>query len=136
MPGSNTLTEMPSPIHTTPRLLRVALPSTDLKIQTRSRTSIALGSDMQLDLGCVEQLVDASQTRALAEMIVTVSRQLERMPRAVLLTQMLDGLEAHMDGHTGMDALCPTRKLGNMARPRRLELAAALNRLRSAQFLQ
>lgn len=53
-----------------------------------------------------------------------------------LLLQVLDELEEAMQGPLGLDALCGTRKLGTLARPRRLEMAAALNRLRSATFHQ
>lgn len=50
--------------------------------------------------------------------------------------QVLDELEAGMQGPLGLDALCPSRKMGSLARPRRLEMAAALNRLRTASFQQ
>ena len=36
----------------------------------------------------------------------------------------------------GVDALAGRSKPGNLARPRRFELAAAVNRLRTAQLLQ
>lgn len=36
----------------------------------------------------------------------------------------------------GLDVLSPWRKAGNLARPRKFEIAAALNRLRTAKMEQ
>ena len=49
------------------------------------------------------------------------------------LRTMLETLDETMD-REGMDALAPGAHIGVFARPRRFELAAAMNRLRTARF--
>lgn len=71
----------------TPRVLLAVLPAGEMRVQTRALGSIAFG-DGVLDLSCVEQLVDVSQTRALAEMVLTVGRQLSGT--GVPLTQVFE----------------------------------------------
>ena len=55
------------------------------------------------------------------------------------LAQVLDALEALLDAE-GLDILDPfyepDRHPGNLARPRRFEIAAAINRLRSVRMRQ
>ncbi len=51
------------------------------------------------------------------------------------LGQLLDQLEAEVD-ERGLDALTPGARHGGLARPRRSEIGAALNRLRSLQMEQ
>ena len=75
----------PVPVEPAPRMLRAVLPSADLRTQTRALGSISFG-EVLLDLSCVEQLVDVSQTRALAEMVATVSRRVQG--KGLLLTQV------------------------------------------------
>jgi hypothetical protein len=50
---------------------------------------------------------------------------------------LLDQLDAMFDAQ-GLDALAPVagQHIGNLARPRKFEIAAAINRLRSGQFAQ
>lgn len=59
-------------------------------------------------------------------------QQVQAAPGARTLPQLLDALEAELDA-AGLDALAPGQALGALARPRRHEIAAALNRLRSLQ---
>lgn len=143
----------------------------------------------------VEQLIEVSQTRALADALLSVKRLLAGPWRGGRqLGAVLDSLEAEMDREVrtlevvggrlsleqyrmlgirlhslllsstacggwrlakagrhawaggegcaallwvqGVDALAGRQKPGNLARPRRFELAAALNRLRTAQLRQ
>lgn len=86
--------------------------------------------------------MEASQTRAIAEALLKLRRALAGAApggaayRGAPLARLLDALEAEMDAE-GVDALAGGRgKPGNLARPRRFELAAALNRLRTAQIRQ
>lgn len=86
----------------------------------------------------VEQLVEVSQTRAIADALVKLRGALAGRGGPWTgrpLTQVLDALEAEMD-ERGVDALAGRAKPGNLARPRRFELAAAVNRLRTAQLRQ
>ncbi|KAL4436891.1 hypothetical protein ABPG75_004030 [Micractinium tetrahymenae] len=111
----------------------------DLRVKTRTLSCIQLGQD-ELDLSAVEQLVEVSQTRAIADALMRLRRQLAESagggadPRRSL-ADLLDWLEAAMD-EQGVDALAGRSKSGNLARPRRFELAAAINRLRTAQLQQ
>jgi predicted ABC-class ATPase len=95
------------------------------KVKVPHRKAIGIGQD-DLDLGAVEQLVDESQTRAVADALLRLSddRQLLDMP----VPEILDLLERDLDSR-GLDALTRTPR-GDLARCRRFELAAALNRLR------
>ena len=138
----------------------------------------------------MEQLVEASQTRAIADALLRLRRGLAGGGawRGASLAQLLDALEREMDEQAradggkvlcgpdarmprsepgrqrhacthahmrtycvahahpttplspvrpqGVDALAGRAKPGNLARPRRFELAAAINRLRTAQLRQ
>ena len=50
------------------------------------------------------------------------------------LDELLSGLDAAID-RDGLDALKPGWRLGNLARPRMLEVGAALSRLRSLRVV-
>lgn len=119
------------------------------KVFSRSQDLIQYG-DVEVQLGAVEQLVEAGQTRALASVLQWVGSALARsgLPSSkrsgsqgaaqgkACLAEVLDWLDAAFDADAGMDVLDSTRFEGGWARPRRFEIAAALNRLRSAEFTQ
>jgi predicted ABC-class ATPase len=96
------------------------------KVKVPHRKAIAIGQD-DLDLGAVEQLVDESQTRAVAEALMRLTD--DRQLHGKTLPDLLDTLEEEM-AKRGLDALTRTPR-GDLARFRRFELAAALNRLRA-----
>jgi predicted ABC-class ATPase len=106
----------------------------DVKIDVRGCDGMRYGSD-DLDLRGVSQLVDASQTRAIGLAIHWASQQL--MQPGTSLAKVLDELDALFD-REGLDALDPFARdgqhPGNLARPRRHEIAAAINRLRSLRM--
>jgi hypothetical protein len=89
-----------------------------------------------IDLRGVEQLVDFSQTRAVGFAIhLAASRFMDgKKP----LKKILDQLDVHLD-ENGLDLLDPfhrsERHPGSFARPRKFEIAAAINRLRAVRFL-
>jgi len=104
----------------------------DVKIDVRGCDEIVFGSD-PIDLRGVEQLVDPSQTRAVGLAIHLASQRLMNGEHS--LGEVLDALEALLDSE-GLDLLDPFgggegHNPGNFARPRRFEIAAAINRLRS-----
>ena len=73
----------------------------------------------------VEQLVEVGQTRACCSAIIHAAKQ--RHASVASFLDALDGLD--------LDAIQPAgRKDGDLSRPRRYEVAAALNRLRTAWF--
>jgi hypothetical protein len=97
----------------------------------KARDALEYG-DLRVDLRGLEQLVDTSQTRALGHAIHWIAQELEREARP--LPALLDALAAFLD-REGLDPLDPYHRSeqhpGNLARPRRYEIAAAINRMRS-----
>ena len=107
------------------------------RIDAPQRDRIVFGRE-EIDLRAVEQIVDRSQTRAIGQAIHLASRRL--MDEGVPLPDVLDRLEDLLD-REGLEALDPfatrdgpRRHPGNFARPRRFEIAAAINRLRSLRI--
>lgn len=103
------------------------------KVQAKGLSTIVMGrSDIQLD--AVEQLADASQTRTIAEII----RYLDAkgiLKKEITLPDLLQELENIMD-QEGLQAFAPfsDQHPGDLARPRRFEIAACLNRMRTAKI--
>jgi predicted ABC-class ATPase len=108
----------------------------EVKIDARDLDRIGFGSD-DIDLRHVEQLVDRSQTRAVGFAIHLAAQRF--MDGEATLCEVLDHLEEFFD-REGLDELDPFhrpgRHPGNMARPRRFEIAAAINRLRPLRVTQ
>ncbi|MBW1885618.1 MAG: ABC-ATPase domain-containing protein, partial [Deltaproteobacteria bacterium] len=109
----------------------------DVKIDVRGCDAMTYGRE-DLDLRGVSQLVDPSQTRAVGLAIYRASERL--MQHGATLAKVLDELDALFD-REGLDALdilnpsAPHRHHpGNLARPRRHEIAAAINRLRTLKM--
>lgn len=105
----------------------------DVKIEARGRDQILFGRE-NVDLRAVEQLVDTSQTRATGYAMLLATR---RFSDGSNLDAMMDRLEELFDDE-GLDVLAPFARPGehpgNFARPRRFEVAAGLNRLRSVEM--
>lgn len=102
-----------------------------LDVRTRGDHRVLFGRET-IDLSGVEQLVDGSQTRAIARALLYARTRYIDGRRS--LADVLDAVEDDL-GERGLDAL-DDRCLGDLARFRRQELAAAINRLRSLQVLQ
>ncbi len=86
-----------------------------------------------LDLRGLEQLVDPSQTRAVGRALQWIAT---RGRAGASVAEHLDALDQLLD-RDGVDALAAARAgrhPGNLARPRRFEIAGALNRLRTLQI--
>jgi len=103
----------------------------DVKIDARGLDEISYGTH-SIDLRAVEQLVDRSQTRAVG---LAIQLCVERfMDGERTLPEVLDRLDAVL-ADEGLEVLSPFgrggRHPGDLARPRRLEVAAAINRLRT-----
>ncbi len=103
----------------------------EVKVAVRARDRLVLG-DREIDLGSVAQLVDPSQTRAIGWLLAWLKAEAERCPAS--LATLLDRAERMLDA-SGLDAV-RGRPEPDLARPRRYEFAAALNRLRGARFAQ
>jgi predicted ABC-class ATPase len=113
----------------------------EVKVSARGRDEILFGRTT-IDLRAVEQLFDPSQTRAIAgAMLLMKTLLVKEQPLQArderggptTLTELLDAIEALLD-ERGLDLLDPfhrpERHPGALARPRRFELAAAINRMR------
>ncbi|MDW7982350.1 MAG: ABC-ATPase domain-containing protein [Thermomicrobium sp.] len=120
---------------------RIPLPeSIDPRRRERTRVraygteEVAFGAE-SIDLRQVEQIVDPSQTRAIGS---ALAYALEHgfFDGQRTLAEVLDALEEAIE-REGLDLLSPFRgHPGDFARPRRYELAAALNRLRTLEVRQ
>ncbi len=92
------------------------------------RRAVPLGRET-VDLSAVEQLVDPAQARAIAAALVfAADRGLADGARTV---REIVGLIEMEITRAGLDVLVPDGPAGDLALPRRHELAAALNRLRT-----
>ena len=100
----------------------------DVKIEVRGTHELGFGAT-RVDLRAVEQLIDPSQVRALGWAWAFAARHL--MGPGVTLGQVLDALEECFDTD-GLEHVAPAGT--DLARPRRHELAAALNRLRTLRL--
>ncbi|CAM9223865.1 unnamed protein product [Pylaiella littoralis] len=102
------------------------------KVVARAKDKIQYG-DVDIDLAGVEQLVETSQTRAVADAVDMLARS--AMTRRFPMAELLDFLEAEMNTK-GLDALVPGAFIAKHARPRRFEVAAAINRYREGKVEQ
>lgn len=98
-----------------------------------SRRELLLYGEQELDLRAVDQLFDESQTRAAGYAMELASREFGGQP----VGELLDALETRLD-EAGLESLTADGRAGlhpgRLARPRRHEIAAALNRLRRGRF--
>ena len=108
----------------------------EVRIDARGVELLRYGNH-EVDLRCVEQLLDASQTRAIGLAIHLAASRL--MDRGESLGDVLDALDRILDAE-GLDILDPFGRRGEhpgaLARPRRFEVAAAINRLRTLRVTQ
>ncbi|MDD5555775.1 MAG: ABC-ATPase domain-containing protein [bacterium] len=98
----------------------------EASVAAKGLHAIAFGRST-IDLSFVEQLVDISQTRAVGDIILHAARRCLDGSRT--LAEALALVERDLR-EKGMDILSPYRR-GDYAMPRMLEVAAAINRLRT-----
>ncbi|MGG1558845.1 ABC-ATPase domain-containing protein [Geobacillus thermoleovorans] len=104
------------------------------KAVARGRHVIQYGQT-DLLLYALEQLVDDSQTRAIAAALLYMERK-GWLDGKKTIRQLLDAIEEQWD-RQGLGSVSFRKgNPGELARPRRFELAAALNRLRSLRCIQ
>jgi predicted ABC-class ATPase len=98
------------------------------KVKVASAKTISYG-ETELDISGLEQLVSKSQTSAIANAI-------QQLPQLVSsqapMRDFLDSLD-QMINVKGLDCLAPGQFHGGMSRPRKYEIAGAINRLRREQ---
>jgi predicted ABC-class ATPase len=100
----------------------------DVKIDTKGLHTILFGEE-RIDLGCLEQLVDVSQTRSIGMIIHYMAEQYLRQKAGIDLRSAV-GQVMHDIEEKGLDILLPY-KSGNLALPRSFEVIAAINRMRT-----
>jgi predicted ABC-class ATPase len=97
----------------------------EVKISSKGLQSILFGTH-RIDLGAVEQLVDISQTRAIGDAIHYATKFMDGKKT---LGDIVEAVRRAIEAK-GLDVLNP-RLVGDYAAFRGLELAAAINRLRT-----
>ncbi len=106
------------------------------KIDVGKSQVIRYGAE-EIDLSGLEQIADTSQLRAIGHAIYTIYHQ--GWSESNSLNQILIKLENFIN-EKGVDALDPQYRQfkhpGNLSRPRTLDVAAALNRLRKLEVLK
>jgi predicted ABC-class ATPase len=104
------------------------------KVSARGLHTIQYGTT-NLHLDFVEQLTDASQTRSIAEMLHFFEKK--KWLGSISVSEMLARVESQLD-EKGLASFTdfPNEHPGDLARPRMLELASALNRLRTLKIEQ
>ena len=98
-----------------------------------TRRELLLYGEEEMDLRAVDQFFDESQTRAAGHAVALASREFAGHP----VGELLDALETRLD-EAGLESLTTDGRAGlhpgRLARPRRYEIAAAMNRLRRGRF--
>lgn len=104
------------------------------KVQAKGLNHIIMGTT-DIAFSEVEQLVDASQTRMIAEILQHLDNQNKLTNQA--LPELLDKVEGQMNkrGLASFTAF-PEQHPGDLARPRKFEIAAVINRMRTAVVKQ
>ncbi|PAV29797.1 ATPase [Virgibacillus profundi] len=104
------------------------------KVQAKGLKKILMGR-MEIAFEDTEQLVDDSQTRMIAEIIQYLDRT--NGLETASLKELLDKIERQMN-QKGLASftIFKAQHPGDIARPRRYEIAAVLNRMRTAKVKQ
>jgi len=129
--GGDASFEAVSPRAPEPASLNPRKGKREVSVKTRDLKTVQFGTE-EIDLSAVEQLVDAGQTRALADALVFARERYIDRERSVaeILDQVMQDVR-----DSGLDVLS-RRVAGEYAAFRRFELAAALNRLRTLEVRQ
>ncbi|CAH0488421.1 unnamed protein product [Peronospora farinosa] len=102
------------------------------KVISRGLGKIQYG-EVDLNLTAVEQIVESSQVRTIAD---AIQKARSLMDGKRTLKEVLTMLEGEIDRTGSLDVVGCYKKSGFYTRPRKLELAAAINRLRTATMTQ
>lgn len=101
-----------------------------VKLKAQGLDNLQLGNN-DIDLHQVEQIMDPSQNRAAGEMIFYALKE-KIIDGKKTLAEIIEELDDIIDGN-GLEAISPNpgQARGDYARPRALEVAAVINRLRT-----
>ena len=102
------------------------------KVKVKGMDTILYGRDT-IDLAFVEQLVDAGQVNAIAEILKYMQRYVDgKSTLKAVLGRVMNDIQ-----NRGLDVISPFKgHPGELSLPRAFEIGAAINRLRSARFSQ
>ena len=101
-----------------------------IKIKTQGKNKIIFGRE-EIDLSCIEQIVDKSQTRAIADAIFYSKKYINEKRT---LREIVEKVEKDINSK-GLDII--NRRInGEYAFFRKIELASAINRLRTLKVRQ
>ena len=110
-----------------------SLPGRRDKVRARGR-SLILYRKTPIDLSFLEQLVSASQTRAIARIMVYMARHC--LDGSIPLSSAVDRVLEEIDAN-GLDVVSPFEgHPGELALPRKQEICAAVNRFRKLRVRQ
>ena len=106
----------------------------DVRIKSVGTRAIVFGVE-EIDLSQVEQVVEVGQTRAIGDAIVYARDHY--MDGQTSIREIIEAIDRDIDEH-GLNIIDPLRGriAGDYARPRPLEIAAAINRLRTLRVRQ
>ncbi|MDY0395913.1 ABC-ATPase domain-containing protein [Virgibacillus halophilus] len=100
------------------------------KVQAKGLHTILMGQT-NISFPEVEQIADMSQTRMIAQILLRLAS--EKMDDKKTLVELLDDLEMRMSDEGLASFTAHTKQHpGDLAQPRRYEIAAVLNRMRTA----
>eukprot|EP01060_Flectonema_neradi_P004447 TRINITY_DN1287_c0_g1_i1.p1 TRINITY_DN1287_c0_g1~~TRINITY_DN1287_c0_g1_i1.p1 ORF type:complete len:646 (+),score=109.40 TRINITY_DN1287_c0_g1_i1:43-1980(+) len=106
------------------------------KVFAKNRVDLVFGNET-IDMSCVEQLVENEQLTAIGDYLPYLASVLSKKPN-LTLQQVISEIEASIDANPncGLDVIRPSWQppSGIYSRPRKLEIAAAINRLRTMTF--
>lgn len=102
------------------------------KVQAKGLYHIIMGRD-DIRIEGLEQLVDASQTRFIADLLSHMNKK-GVLKQKQTLTELVEAIDKQLDAE-GLSFVSPFQNQhpGELARPRRFEIAATLNRIRTAK---
>ncbi|WP_117170757.1 ABC-ATPase domain-containing protein [Paraliobacillus sediminis] len=102
------------------------------KVQAKGLSTIIIG-ETTIQLDYLEQLVDSSQTSMIA-MIIRYLDKNQILKNELTIAHLLEKIEMQFETE-GLASFAPypNKHPGELARPRRFEIAAALNRMRTAK---
>jgi len=113
---------------------------TDGRVSAKSLRCISYG-ETEIELTYVEQLIETSQARAIADALLYLAGPAKLVDGQATLAQVITELEKVLHGSgsavgvQGLDALSRQYPCPFYALPRRFEIAAAINRLRTAKVI-